>query len=606
MKCNALVIDPHNCKCIKYWDLFSGVLLVFVAFEAPYEAGFRDATDSGSHQSVNLAISMFFFFDLILQFFLPYSINTRYGEQFVFHHCLIAKRYLKTWFIIDLISIIPFEMLNPGKGLASVKIVRLIRLLKLLRLLRGSRMIHRWQAEVGISYRKTLLYQLFFGAIAAAHWFACTLGITSRIQNANGICNDTECVNTWLTGARESQISDSWTDYTLALHASMSILVHPHTYAPATNEERMVFVVLMLIGGFLWTQVISRSTTICTSLDRHAIDYRQTMDDVNTLSKKLLISKDMRMRLRNFFVMEHMSSEREVWAKLVKRMSPQLKRDAFREVNKRWVNSIPFMKSFHVAIMTEVAQAMELQMFSEQEYFGEPFHMYVMAGGLASRGKLKVMATGMCWGEDHLLLSNQELLHNNTAVALVVVSAQVLGKKSFNAIIIQYPEQYKVLRRAVIACAFKRGVRKVLANMTFIEQVKAATSFVHVEGDLPVHIQDTMQRQRRRTLESLSPSAFAESITLGTMCYSSESPTAADKHLGLEDLREKIERLVEKQTEILYKLDEDRKLQQQIIHGMDEDRKLLRETRWMVDQLHSSCSSDESVARYDCTQVRQV
>jgi len=74
----------------------------------------------------------------------------------------------------------------------------------------------------------------------------------------------------------------------------------------------------------------------------------------------------------------------------------------------------------------------------------------------------------------------------------------------------------------------------------------------------------------------------------------------------LEDLREKIERLVEKQTEILYKLDEDRKLQQQIIHGMDEDRKLLRETRWMVDQLHSSCSSDESVARYDCTQVRQV
>ena len=46
----------------------------------------------------------------------------------------IVKRYLKTWFFLDIIAIIPFDLMLRSSD--SVKIVKLVRLGRLVRLLR--------------------------------------------------------------------------------------------------------------------------------------------------------------------------------------------------------------------------------------------------------------------------------------------------------------------------------------------------------------------------------------------------------------------------------------------------------------------------------------
>ena len=51
-----------------------------------------------------------FIIDMVFNFFLPFA-NPATGN-IVTYHRLIWKRYLKFWFWIDLVSIIPFEMLS--------------------------------------------------------------------------------------------------------------------------------------------------------------------------------------------------------------------------------------------------------------------------------------------------------------------------------------------------------------------------------------------------------------------------------------------------------------------------------------------------------------
>ena len=51
--------------------------------------------------------SIFFLLDLLLQFFLPFSVKTRYGRHYVHHHRSIVVHYLRTWFLLDLLSILP-------------------------------------------------------------------------------------------------------------------------------------------------------------------------------------------------------------------------------------------------------------------------------------------------------------------------------------------------------------------------------------------------------------------------------------------------------------------------------------------------------------------
>ena len=95
----------------------------------------------------------------------------------------IARRYLTSWFLIDFISVLPFDLIDlllvsggqceaegmpdsslsaytydsssaladPGM-LMALKLIRLLRLLKLARVLRASRILNRWDSSISMSY----------------------------------------------------------------------------------------------------------------------------------------------------------------------------------------------------------------------------------------------------------------------------------------------------------------------------------------------------------------------------------------------------------------------------------------------------------------------
>ena len=90
----------------RWWDIWILINVLFIAIVTPFRLAF-DENDSVTWKVINWFTDCFFLIDLVLSFFESY-----YDEENNIHVTSlkkIAKNYLKGWFTIDFISIIPFE-----------------------------------------------------------------------------------------------------------------------------------------------------------------------------------------------------------------------------------------------------------------------------------------------------------------------------------------------------------------------------------------------------------------------------------------------------------------------------------------------------------------
>ena len=144
--------DKHKVK----WDIFIIFLLIIVCTIIPWRLAFaeEDQTPTAKQvwEYVYYGIDFLFFLDMIFTFFT--TIPSTEGMTEIYDHKVIAKIYLKSWFAIDLLSIIPFDALlkalRGGAGGANFnvvlrvsrfskiyKLIRLMRLIKILKVLKN-------------------------------------------------------------------------------------------------------------------------------------------------------------------------------------------------------------------------------------------------------------------------------------------------------------------------------------------------------------------------------------------------------------------------------------------------------------------------------------
>jgi hypothetical protein len=181
---------------LQKWDLTILLALLFTAVVTPFEVAFLE-TEINVLFIVNRLIDLIFIFDMVKEFHLMY-----YHENgfLIKSHRMIRRRYLRSWFAIDLVTIIPYDLAKyivEGKKLKTVssrchtldlpillffpvpqvRIVRLFRLLKLARIFKATRIFTRWQTRLGMQHGTLTAIELTIGLTAAIHWFACCWGL---------------------------------------------------------------------------------------------------------------------------------------------------------------------------------------------------------------------------------------------------------------------------------------------------------------------------------------------------------------------------------------------------------------------------------------------
>ena len=163
----SLIAEPcclihPEAKYMQYWDLCTMLALVYTATVTPFEVAFLgDETPAEWNEALvyglfwtNSLVNLVFFLDMCMAFFTSYRTGGRNGGNWVKNLAKIRVHYIKTWFIIDILSIIPFDEIQMSSGggssdmskLKIIKCIRLLRLLKLVRVLKASRIYKRWEA----------------------------------------------------------------------------------------------------------------------------------------------------------------------------------------------------------------------------------------------------------------------------------------------------------------------------------------------------------------------------------------------------------------------------------------------------------------------------
>ncbi|XP_004637838.1 potassium voltage-gated channel subfamily H member 3 [Octodon degus] len=150
------------------WDGFILLATLYVAVTVPYSVCVSTArepsTARGPPSVCDLAVEVLFILDIVLNFRTTFVSKS---GQVVFAPKSICLHYVTTWFLLDVIAALPFDLLHAFKvnvyfGAHLLKTVRLLRLLRLLpRLDRYS----QYSAVV-----LTLLMAVF---ALLAHWVAC-------------------------------------------------------------------------------------------------------------------------------------------------------------------------------------------------------------------------------------------------------------------------------------------------------------------------------------------------------------------------------------------------------------------------------------------------
>ena len=100
----------------------AGIALIFTALVTPFEVAFLDAAESPWEPLflVNRFVDLIFIVDIVFSFMLVYQeAGGAEGTRWVEDQGRIVRHYLKGWFGLDVISVLPFDFASIGGGSAA-------------------------------------------------------------------------------------------------------------------------------------------------------------------------------------------------------------------------------------------------------------------------------------------------------------------------------------------------------------------------------------------------------------------------------------------------------------------------------------------------------
>lgn len=185
------LIIPETSRVKQGWDMYCMCLVLYVSLVIPYRLGL-DLPDTRPITIVGYVMDLSFLLDMCLSF-CSESYDPK-AHKMINTHKSIAIAYIKGWFWVDLISIIPFELIfkifsnenaNSAESLGnfnqSIRITRITKIYKMVRFLRLAKIAKALKTKSNFRMKQNLKVQdafsrmgyFFAGLVLMIHLLAC-------------------------------------------------------------------------------------------------------------------------------------------------------------------------------------------------------------------------------------------------------------------------------------------------------------------------------------------------------------------------------------------------------------------------------------------------
>ncbi|XP_029554568.1 potassium voltage-gated channel subfamily H member 1-like isoform X3 [Salmo trutta] len=301
----------HYCAFKTTWDWVILILTFYTAIMVPYNVSFKTKQNNVTWLVVDSIVDVIFLVDIVLNF---HTTFVGPAGEVISDPKLIRMNYLKTWFVIDLLSCLPYDVINAFENVDE-GISSLFSSLKVVRLLRLGRVARKLDHYIEYGAAVLVLLVCVFGL--AAHWLACiwySIGDYEVLDEETGILR----TDSWLYMLGETVGSPyrfnasgtgKWEGgpnkdsvYITSLYFTMTSLtsIGFGNIAPTTDGEKIFAVAMMMIGSLLYATIFGNVTTIFQQMYANTNRYHEMLNSVRDFLKLYQVPKGLSERVMDY------------------------------------------------------------------------------------------------------------------------------------------------------------------------------------------------------------------------------------------------------------------------------------------------------------------
>ncbi|KAM4695290.1 voltage-gated delayed rectifier potassium channel KCNH1 isoform 2-T2 [Discoglossus pictus] len=303
----------HYCVFKTTWDWVILILTFYTAILVPYNVSFKTKQNNVAWLVIDSIVDVIFLVDIVLNF---HTTFVGPAGEVISDPKLIRMNYLKTWFVIDLLSCLPYDVINAFENVDE-GISSLFSSLKVVRLLRLGRVARKLDHYIEYGAAVLVLLVCVFGL--AAHWLACiwfSIGDYEVInEDNNTIRNESWLVQLGISIGTPYRFnlsgSGKWEGgpskdsvYISSLYFTMTSLtsVGFGNIAPTTDGEKIFAVAMMMIGSLLYATIFGNVTTIFQQMYANTNRYHEMLNSVRDFLKLYQVPKGLSERVMDYIV----------------------------------------------------------------------------------------------------------------------------------------------------------------------------------------------------------------------------------------------------------------------------------------------------------------
>ena len=361
------IILPDN-PYKKIWDLFIAFIILYSAIVTPYEIAFLDNTNISWF---DILIDIVLAIDVVLNFFTAYTDSE---ENLIRNHKKIIIRYLKSWFIIDFISILPLNYITKNnikynKLTRISRLPKLYRLLKLTKLLRMTRMSSKGNVnkitkfffeklKINANIERLIFFILTF--LLLNHLCACFWFFMAKIQDLNP--------DSWVVRLGYAD-SSNFELYIISFYWTLTTVttVGYGDITAGTTTERVYNLFIMSFGVLLYSFAIGSLSSIVSTLDQKTEEMNQKLQILSNIKKEFNLDQSIYDKVRKVIKYD-LSRNQKDKMNFLQELPNKLRIELSQIMHDKVIQNLYFFKDQPSDFFAYVAPLLKPVKFSQDDY----------------------------------------------------------------------------------------------------------------------------------------------------------------------------------------------------------------------------------------------